>query len=378
MKISYVTTFNALDVQSWSGAGYYISKALKDQNSEIDYVGNLLVKSNKIFKVKELFYRVKGLQYLRNRELSVVKNFADQVSKRMSRSSDIVFSPGTVPIAFLDTKKPKVFYTDATFAGMIDFYGTFTNLCSESIKSGHAIEQAALSSCSLAIYSSDWAAKTAIDNYKFDPEKVKIVPFGANIESNRTFEDIKEILNKRSKTICRLLFLGVDWERKGGDVAINIVKSLNKAGLKSELHIAGKKSFALNELPENVINHGFISKSSEEGINKYEKLIAESHFLVLPSKAEASALVFCEANALGVPNIATNVGGASTIIKDNINGKLFPLSATELEYSNYIFRLFTNYNEYEELALSSFNEYQERLNWDVSGKRLFELIQGLK
>lgn len=377
MKISFVTTYNALDVHNWSGVGYYLSKTLADQNNEIEYAGDLDMKSRKILKVKELFYKAFGYRYKRDRELSVARHYAAQAAKKISDSSDIILSPGTVPIAYLETNKPKVFYTDACFAGIIDFYPVYTNLPAETIRSGHVIEQAALSSCSLAIYSSDWAAQSAIKNYAVNPEKVKVVPFGANIECHRTYEDTKQIIKSRSSTTCRLLFLGVDWERKGGNLAVNIMKSLNDSGLKTELHIAGIRSLPFKNLPENIIDHGYISKSSQEGRDKLQKLIAQSHFLVLPTKAEFFGVVFCEASSYGVPSIATQVGGVSSAVRDDINGKLFPLSATEEDYSKYILDLFHNYDKYEQLAFSSFNEFQNRLNWNVSGKKIIELMQGL-
>ncbi len=377
MKISYVTTYNARDIHSWSGLAYHLAEELECQGSEIEYIGDLTTKYPGILRSKELFYKIMRRQYLRDREPFVVKDMAAQVARRMSSIADIVLSPGTLPIAYLETKKPKVFYTDATFAGMIGFYESFSNLCAQSIKDGNEVEQAALSSCALAIYSSDWAAQTAIDNYNVNPEKVKVVLFGANIVCNRTTEDIKSIINQRSKNTCKLLFLGVDWERKGGDMALAITQSLNKSGLKTELHIAGIRSLPVDDLPENVFNHGFISKSTLEGNSKIEQLIAESHFLILPTKAEAYGLVFCEANSFGVPNIATRVGGIPTIVRDDINGRLFPLSAVAEDYAGYIHNLFNNYKTYEDLALSSFNEFQTRLNWTVACKNIVGLLENL-
>jgi glycosyltransferase involved in cell wall biosynthesis len=377
VKISHAHTYNYLDIRNASGVGHYLAKALKDQSCEMEFLADLTIKFRRALRVKELFYKALGYRYQPGRELFVAKDYATQIAKGISSSSDIIFSPGTIPIAYLDINKPKVFYTDGTFAGMLGFYESFTNLCAETIKSGYEIDQAALSTCSLAIYASDWAAQTAIDNYKVNPEKVKVVPLGANFECNRTYDDIKEIIKNRSRTTCRLLFMGVDWERKGGDLVVKIMKNLNSVGLKTELHIAGVQSLPFKDLPENVIDHGFISKFSQEGRDKIERLFAESHFLVLPTKAECFGMVFCEANSFGVPNIATQVGGVPTAVKDNINGKLFPLSATETEYSDYILRLFNNYSEYEELAISSFNEYQSRLNWSVSGKKIVELIKSI-
>jgi glycosyltransferase involved in cell wall biosynthesis len=376
MNISYVTTHDALDVHNWSGSSFYIAKALESEHAQMDYIGSLRIRYEKLLKSKELFYK-KALhqRYLYQREPSVADGYAKQIAERMKPFSDLIFSPGSVPISRLRSDKPKIFYTDATFAGMLNFYESFTNLCAETIRNGHRLEQDALSSCSLAIYSSDWAAQTALDNYTVDPAKVKVVPFGANIQCNRDTGDIKRIIAQRPQDTCKLLFLGVDWVRKGGPLVLDIAKRLNKAGLRTELHIAGMRSLPVDDLPKYVRDHGFISKSTPEGKARLEKLLADSHFLVMPAKAEAYGLVLCEANSFGVPDIASTVGGIPTIVKQDINGKLFPLGTSAGEHANYIGNLFSHYEEYEELALSSFAAFQQRLNWNVAGKQLMSLFR---
>jgi hypothetical protein len=193
MKISYVTSYNASDISKWSGTGHHIAKALENPFTKIDRIGDLSIKSEYFFKAKKLLYKTVGKQYLWNREPAIVKSFARQVSKRVCASTDIVFSPDTLTVAYLDSKKPKVIYVDSAFASMVDYYPYFTNLCAETIKNGNVIEQQALDSCSLVLYSSEWAAECAIKYYKIPEHKVKVVPFGANIECNRTFCDIKEL-----------------------------------------------------------------------------------------------------------------------------------------------------------------------------------------
>lgn len=378
MRISHVHTSQYLDIRNASGTGYYLAKALKEQNGEIDFLPDLKIKFKKVLKAKEQFYKALGYRYQPGREIFVAKHYAWQIKKQINAATELVFSPGTIPLAYLETKKPKVFYTDGTFAGMLASSRVYENLCAETIKCGHKIEQAALSNCSLAIYASDWAAQSAIDNYQVSPDKVKVVPFGANIECNRTCEDIRSMIGRRSKKICRLLFMGVNWEQKGGDLALRTAEALNRAGLKTELHIVGIRTLPVKDLPDYAYNHGFVSKASAEGRQKIDKLLGSSHFLILPTKAECFGIVFCEANSFGVPNIATHVGGVPTVIKDDINGRLFPLSATAEEYARYIMDVFNDYDRYETLALSSFGEYQNRLNWKVAGQKIIDLMHTLK
>lgn len=370
MKIAYVTTYDPKNVRSWSGTVYYMGKVLEENFKEVSYIGNLEEHSPTILKGKRAIYKhILGKKYLSDRDTILIKSYAKKINNELHNNDvDVIFSPGTIPIAKLETDKPIVFWTDATFAGMVDFYPEFSNLCRESIRDGNRMEKSALQRCTLAIYSSDWAAQTAIQNYGVEEDKVKVIPFGANIARNLTDDDVKNIIENRPSDICKLLFVGIDWERKGGDIAIKVTKELNRSGLKTELTIIGCQPILNEPLTSFVKPLGFVS--DEEKVT----LFAESHFLILPSRAEAYGIVFCEANALGVPCIATNVGGIPTIIKDNLNGKTFPKDADIKEYFTYISEIFLDYSKYKRLALSSLAEYHSRLNWSVAGETLKRYI----
>lgn len=380
MKIAYVTTFDSRtlrDYNNWAGTGYYISQALKNQSIPLDYIGPLEAKLALQFlsKFKSRYYKYLGKNYIKYINPLIVKDYARQISEKLnSIKTDIVVSAGSDSIAYLECNQPIVFWADATFANIIDFYPVYSNLCKESLQNAYLIQSMSLQKSQLAIYSSDWAAQTAINYYNTDPEKVKVVPFGANIESNLTIDEIKSQIQSRPTNQCKLLFLGIDWFRKGGDVALEVAEKLNNSGLKTELTIVGCQPSVDKALPDFVKFMGFISKSTSEGQKKIYQLIADSHFLILPSIADCSPIVFCEANSLAVPCISRNVGGIPTIIKDDLNGKLFERDSDSTEYCEYIFNIFTNYAQYKELALSAFNEYKSRLNWRVAGEKVKDLL----
>ncbi|HAZ47142.1 MAG TPA: group 1 glycosyl transferase [Cyanobacteria bacterium UBA11369] len=388
MKLAYVTTYDVLNSSNWPkyqvglcGAGYYLAQALEKQSVTIDYLSSFKKKVSPVTKTKWSFYRyLLKKDYYRWAEPLVLRDYADQISQKLPNfNSDIVFCPeNAVPIAYLECKQPIVLWTDSALIGLIDVYPYLSNLCNQTKRNIYALEKAALNRCKLIVYWSDWAAQTAIKNYGIDPSKVKVVPAGANIECNRNLEDIRNIVDARTSNICKLLFFGFDWIRKGGNVAIEVAKELNKMGLDTELTVVGSPPPTTDEpLPSFVKFLGFISKSTPEGEQKINQLLAQSHFLILPSQAECYGIVFCEANSFGVPCLATKVGGIPTIIKDNLNGKTFSLEANVSEYCKYIASLMTNYSEYKQLALSSFNEYQSRLNWDVAGKTVKNLLLNL-
>ena len=386
MNLAYVTTYDASKLQGgneWSGTGYYIAQALKHQGIPLDYIGPLSEPFgvNGIQKAKRLYHKlVARKNYQTDPNPVRLRSYANQIRDKLARSPtqlDIVFSATVNPIAYLECRQPIVFWGDATGAGLIDFYPQYDNLCQESLDNWHMMEKLALEKCRLAIYASDWAAQTAIEYYDADPNRVKVIPFGANIDRLRTFGEIKELIKARPAHQCKLLFLGVDWYRKGGDIALKVAEELNNLGLDTELTIVGCQPIIEGILPSFVKSLGYINKSSIGGKDKIDRLIAESHFLIVPSRAECYGVVFCEANSLGVPCLSTKVGGIPSIIKSNINGQLFDPEHYVGECCNYIINLFATERDYQNLALSAFHEYESRLNWRVAGRTVKQLLTDL-
>ncbi len=103
----------------------------------------------------------------------------------------------------------------------------------------------------------------------------------------------------------------------------------------------------------------------------------ESDFFLLPSRTEAYGVVFCEANAFGLPVITTNTGGISGVIQEGRNGFMLPLNATGAEYAKLIKNLYEDNERYYQLVQSSRETYEEKLNWDSWGIKTNELIKQL-
>jgi len=295
MKIAYATRLPASDMRSWSGLIYYIRQALLQSGLQLQNVETNVAPRRVTTFSKSIVYRMLSKRYLPDRDHSFASRCSEQVEKALrSIEFDVVFSPGTIPIANLRTEKPIVFWTDATFAGMVDFYSEFTNLSSETIRYGNELEQSALSRCTLAIFSSQWAANTAVQNYDVDPGKVRVVPFGANLDCNRSLQDITQAVMRRNFSVIKLLFVGVEWFRKGGDIALEVATLLNERGTRTELHIVGCEP--PSRMPDFVKLHGYISKTTEEGRRNLDELFAGSHFFILPARAECFGLVLAEAS----------------------------------------------------------------------------------
>lgn len=373
--MAYVTTYDSTDERNWSGTGYHIFSAFSRSGIHATPIGDLKIRSDLRSRAKQIIYsRLLSRTYFIERTPSVLWDYAAQVERRLSSiDCDVVFSPGTMAVAHLNTEKPIAFWVDATFAGMIGFYPEFKNLSRETVRDGNRAEQSALTRCRVAIYASEWAAETARRNYDVDPARVRVVPFGANIDSDRDPGSIRTIISAKETGTCRLLFLGVDWVRKGGDVAVKVAEILNRRGIRTELHVVGCEP--QGAAPAFVKPHGFISKSTGGGRALLDALFRESHFLIVPSRAECYGVVFAEASSYGLPSLATDVGGIPSAVHNDRNGRLFSPEDEPGAYSEYISRMLSSRPDYEHLCQSSFQEYTGRLNWATAISRVHDLLR---
>jgi len=375
MRISYTTTFDAQDVHNWSGTPFYMSRALENANMNVDYLGSLSRKLPPLFKMKQIWNKYVCNQRESPRfNTTAAQHYSQQIAMRLTRSpSDAVISPLINPIAYLDCKQPIVLWTDAVYGALLGFYPPFTYHSASSITQGNKITAECLSRCQLAIFSSEWAANSAIELYGTNRDKVKVVNYGANIESAPSIEEVRAHVQKRTPDIIKLLFLAKSWERKGGDIVVEVAKALHNAGHHVELSIVGYTP-TLVSVPSYIKLLGFISKKTPEGKAHLTRLLNESHFLFLPSRADACPMVFAEANAHGLPCLTSYVGGIASAVKDHRNGMTFALDAPLSTYCDYITTTIENQTRYTELALSSYNEYATRLNWQTATQQVRQLI----
>jgi glycosyltransferase involved in cell wall biosynthesis len=376
MKLAFATTFDARDISNWSGTPYYMSRNFAAAGSDIDYIGSLKRRLPFGFKLKQAWKDIAaGARESPRFNIVAAQHYSAQAAQKLAQLNvQAVIAPQINPVAYLDCKQPTVIWTDALYASLIGFYPAFSNHSPSSIAQGNTITAECLERAQLIIFSSDWAARSALELYGTRKEKVKVVPFGANMECAHTLADIHEMLKARSRKTIKFLFLGKHWDRKGGDIVFKVVKALHAQGHTVELDFVGCHPPKEEKIPEYIKCHGFISKRTPEGMAKITNLFRAAHFLFVPSRAEAYGIVFCEANAFGLPCLTSYVGGIPTVVKDNINGMTFALDAAAETYCSYISNLMGDYARYEELALSSFNEYQTRLNWTAATTSVKKLI----
>lgn len=368
MKIGYITPSNPfIDKKSWSGTYYKTREALELAGHNVEWIPyNENTLSIKIFRK---LYRIlfgRG-SFTHSRISGLIKS--KSIKKDLSQY-DLIFIPGQVDIvASIKTNTPILYMTDGTIPLMIDYY--WFGFTKRSIKEAEKVELKALQNSTYNVFSSYWAKHSAEKDYNISLNKLFMVPFGANINEN----DIEyKQRNTPSKTI-NLLFSGVNWERKGGEIAVNAVKNLVEKGYDAKLLICGIKNLDENiaNLPY-VENLGFLNKEDNVQYKRYIDAFRKADLFILPTKAECSAIVFNEASAFGVPSLTYDTGGLADYVYNDINGYRLPLSSTSQDFSSKIIEII-EHNLLPQLSQGARNQYLEKNSWKSWGKKINKLLK---
>lgn len=206
-----------------------------------------------------------------------------------------------------------------------------------------------------------------------------MIPFGANVPVAPTRTELQGLLAQRKQTAmttCRILFVGADWERKGGELVVDAVRVLRSLGVPAQLTIVGCAPEI--DLPSDVtFVRGRVDKNTAEGRAELDDLFRSSHFFLVPSRAEAYGFVFSEAAAYGLPVLSTSTGGIPMVVKHDTTGFLFPVEAPAQDYAARIRRIWSSWQRYEELARNAHARYESTLNWQVWGAAVRDELRAL-
>jgi glycosyltransferase involved in cell wall biosynthesis len=365
MKAGFAGRWNPLDKAAWSGTYFYSYQAIKK------YYPVEIFHYKWPWHVRERLILHKQLQKLVNKKAAVeflkgyAKYFSHQLEKELlKRKVDVLFVPAASQlIAYCNTSVPVIYMADATFFQLQGYYPLFRDIADYNIKQGVEADRRAFEKATHCMLASAWTRRSAIADYDILDSKITVAPLGANMDIIPRADEVKKGKNK----ICTLVFIGVEWERKGGQIALDTFYALKKDGVQVQLTIIGCiPPVEINDSNIKVIP--FINKHNENESRQLYDIIRGSDFLLLPTRAECAGVVFCEASAFGVPSITTNTGGVTTYVEDGVNGYALPLSATAADYAGKIKELFHNEIRFEELCASSRKKYENELNWDKWGE----------
>lgn len=188
---------------------------------------------------------------------------------------------------------------------------------------------------------------------------IKIIPFGVTVP---------EILkHSRNDDCTRLVFIKAHRKKYGPDILIEAVSRAIKSGLKLHLTMAGegemtgmlKDKVGQLGLSEAVAFAGFVDN------RRMPEFLAEHDIMVMPSvmDSESFGVAVLEASAVGLPVIASRIGGVPEVLLDNETGLLVPPGDTEA-LTGAIIKLTQDVEARNKMGLAGRKFVEENYLWD--------------
>ncbi len=210
---------------------------------------------------------------------------------------------------------------------------------------------------------SEWAKASLVRDYGVDGRRVTILPPGTYL-SNYPQPGQK---GPRREGPLRLLFVGGDFKRKGGDLLLDVYR--NHLRGKVELHLV---TGAEIESGDGIFVYRGLRPHSPELLRLYR----ESDVFVLPTRADCLAVVLGEAMASELPIITTRVGAHAEAVDDGESG--FVLEADDAaSLRDRIERLVADPDLLQRMGKRSRQIGEERFDMQKNADRIADILVGL-
>lgn len=172
-----------------------------------------------------------------------------------------------------------------------------------------AIEKKCFCHAAHIITWSERARNSVISDYGISPTKVTAIPPPVPLEFFTKITP-RETTNE---SLPRLLFVGNDFPRKGGEDVLNVF--LESCANICELDIVTNSDLNVPVLPNLRVHRGIRPLSTE-----ILELYQNADIFVMPTHEDVYGIVFSEAMAAGLPCIGTNVMAVPELVQNGING----------------------------------------------------------
>ena len=261
-----------------------------------EYGGDFLLRRRNVKEIKRFFF---STVYIIDYVKKYLNKHIDANQYRFSLQTQSLFDLSVSGL-------PHFIYTDHTNLCNY-FYPTLSLSPARLIKNAgyHNREKIGYDSAQKIFVMGHHTKLSLVHQYQIDESKVVAVGCGGNAK-------IPSYINPSKYKNKTILFVGDQWELKGGMVLIEAFKVVKRYYPEANLNIIGTKPsianidgcFAVERVP----------------IDKLMDYYEQASIFCMPSIVETFGTVYIEAMYYGLPIVTNNIGSNSLTIKDGVSG----------------------------------------------------------
>jgi len=227
----------------------------------------------------------------------------------------------------------------------------------------HGLNLRAIASARALVAWSEWTRRSLIAEYHADPSKIAVLAPGAALP----FFEIGARREQRVRRAgpMRVLFVGGDLARKGGDLLLRATREMADV----EVHLVTGARVAPRE---GVIVHNGITPNSPQLLALFE----DADAFALPTLGDCLPLALMEASAAGLPIVTADVGACAEAVVPGQSGMVLrPGDVQSLREA--IAGLAADKSRRAAYGRASHAHARRRFDADANNRRLLDMIEEL-
>jgi starch synthase len=298
--------YDPFDRRCWSGTSYFFFTAIKNRGRLHRAFGveaprwqrSLLMAKN--FRLQRAKWR--RLFYM---DPAYRRALTKQVQRRLRDDDfqhDFLQLGALYDVPELVRGRSRCFsYHDGNLAESLRSPNCPPGLSARAIDRALAYEREVYSKIDTIFAMSEYLRQSFINDFGVSPDRVVKIGAGINLDT------IPQPFNEKRYDTQQILFIGIDFSRKGGWDLLEAFRIVRQHRPEATLHLVGPRTLTIpDRLAAGVIYHGYLSKSDPAAKAKLDDLFRSSSLFVLPSRYEPFGVAPLEAMVNEVPALVTN------------------------------------------------------------------------
>jgi glycosyltransferase involved in cell wall biosynthesis len=356
-----LAVFNSLD-QRDCGYGvtyerpYFITRPRRPSLPETEWHNGVrILRFPSRIQLLSYYWSPKMLHWLTNhiREFDVVHTHCFRFSNNEFAAIASMLNDFKVPIVFT--------CHDAT---LLDYMGWRGRLVDEIYRKTIGRELVKLAGRVIALTETN---ATELERYLFaDPEKIRIVPNGIDFNRYQDLPDPTDLKEKLGDPEQVILYIGRFIGYKNPHALIHAFRKIAIKYPKSHLLMVGKDYGMLNYCKRIACERvTFLENASED---EKLKALALSDVCAIPSSYEGFGIVALEAQAAGVPVVATKLGGLGHVLIDGVTGLY--IESPKIEEIVHAISVLLDHPELRQRMAYEGKQFSSKFSWDAVAEKL--------
>ncbi|RKS71305.1 glycosyltransferase involved in cell wall biosynthesis [Motilibacter peucedani] len=241
-------------------------------------------------------------------------------------------------------------YVDCTHRQVVEQWPAWNPLRGRALAEWHAEERATYARAQHLFAFYQATADSLVDDYGVDPARVSVVGAGANVA------ELPQVRTSAPVGPPEILFVGNDFERKGGQVLLEAFALVRRAHPDARLRLVGAG-------PRGDLGPGIEATGRVRDRAELARIYAGATVFCLPSLFDPFPLVVLEAMAHTLPVVATTVCGIPDMVVEGETGLLVkPHDAAGL--ADALCELLRDPVRAQQLGAAGRSRVESRFQWD--------------